>query len=104
MARNLNIVYHHVRISDIVADIVYDYNGICAMTNDQLPLGLSELKPGIKEILRTWNEMRNSQHVEQLNKALAHVQYKNHKHLHWLRFFIWLCAIETFILCIWILI
>ena len=99
MARDMQVLYHHEKIANIVADIVYDYNGLCAMRDDQLPIGLSELKPGIKEVLRTWNEMRSIQkyneNTDLLHQTLSRVQQKNHKHLRWLRVLIGICVVEA---------
>ena len=68
------------------------------MSEELRPFGLSELIPGIKEVLRTWSEMKNKQHdiekLAQLSLRLESVQHKNLKHLRWVRILIGVSIIE----------
>ena len=109
IARKMRVIYHHEPLTNIVGDIVYDYRGIFSLNDDLLPFPLAVVKPGIKEVLKTWDDMRGK--IGEMNHFINHVmdhtikrlQEKNSKHMKWMRIFMILCIVETIIITILII-
>ncbi len=93
IARDMKVIYHHEPIHEIVGNIIFDYRGIFALSDDKMPFGLSELKPGMLAIFQSCHSQQYGM-VEQMAASLDSVSHKNRKHLRWIRILIIVCAVE----------
>ena len=99
VARDMKVIYHHEKIAEIVGNIIFDYRGIFALEDNQLPFGMSELKPGMLAIFESCHN-RDFGLVEQMAASLEKVSRKNRKHLRLLRIFMIVCAAELLALIV----
>lgn len=93
IARDMKVIYHHEPIHKIVGNIIFDYRGIFSLSDDQMPFGLSELKPGMLAIFQRCHNQQFGL-VEQTMATLNSVAHKKRKHLRWIRILIIVCTIE----------
>lgn len=103
IAREMKVIYHHKLIRNIIGDIAFDFSYVFSLSNNQIPFGLSELRPGVLALIESWYYQKNVIETKlntNAEETLRIVQRKNYKHLRWLRILIVVSVVELLTLII----